>query len=181
MEIHADQLRFGCAKQSPPLHRCAVLKWPFPFAVHKLNHCRIAQQAPPQALALNPGLTLHERGSFLFRHTHGSWSVRFVGWADWVDCRCFLSFVFLGVARRLELSPCNTHGSQSCQESESLQTKLFTEEVRSARFCLTQNGFMTQACVGVFCLLRGGVGLEYGLVSLGLHCFLRLERALCWK
>ena len=26
----------------------------------------------------------------------------------WVDCRCFLSFVFLGVARRLELSPCNT-------------------------------------------------------------------------
>ena len=35
-------------------------------------------------------------------------SVRFVGWADWVDCRCSLSFVFLGVARRLELSPCNT-------------------------------------------------------------------------
>ena len=28
-------------------------------------------------------------------------------------------------------------------------------------------------------VLRGGVGLEYGLVSLGLHCFLRLERALC--
>ena len=25
-----------------------------------------------------------------------------------VNCRCFLSFVFLGVARRLELSPCNT-------------------------------------------------------------------------
>ena len=38
----------------------------------------------------------------------GAWSVRFVGWADWVDCRCFLSSVFLGVARRLELSPCNT-------------------------------------------------------------------------
>ena len=38
----------------------------------------------------------------------GAWSVRFVGWADWVDCRCFLSFVFLGVARRLEISPCNT-------------------------------------------------------------------------
>ena len=30
----------------------------------------------------------------------GAWSVRFVGWADWVDCRCFLSFVSLGVARR---------------------------------------------------------------------------------
>ena len=42
----------------------------------------------------------------------GAWSVRFVGWADWVDCRCFLSFVFLGVARRLELSPCNTRMSQ---------------------------------------------------------------------
>ena len=27
---------------------------------------------------------------------------------DWVDCKCFLSFVFLGGARRLELSPCNT-------------------------------------------------------------------------
>ena len=39
----------------------------------------------------------------------GAWSVRFIGWADWVDCRCFLSFVFLGVARRLELSPCNKH------------------------------------------------------------------------
>ena len=37
----------------------------------------------------------------------GAWSVRCVGWADWVDCRCFLSFVFLGDARRLELSPCN--------------------------------------------------------------------------
>ena len=38
----------------------------------------------------------------------GAWSVRFVGWADWIDCRCFLSFVFLGVARCLELSQCNT-------------------------------------------------------------------------
>ena len=35
----------------------------------------------------------------------GAWSVRFVGWADWVGCMCFLSFVFLGVARRLELIP----------------------------------------------------------------------------
>ena len=33
----------------------------------------------------------------------------------------------------------------------------------------------------IFCLLRGGVRLVYGLVSLGLHCFLRLERALCWR
>ena len=38
----------------------------------------------------------------------GAWSVMFVGWADWVDCRCFFSCVFLGVARRLELSPCIT-------------------------------------------------------------------------
>ena len=41
----------------------------------------------------------------------GAWSVRFVGWADWVDCRCFLSFVFLGVARRLEIPPCNTRST----------------------------------------------------------------------
>ena len=27
---------------------------------------------------------------------------------DWVDCRCLLSFVFLGGAGRLELSPCKT-------------------------------------------------------------------------
>ena len=27
---------------------------------------------------------------------------------DWVDCRCLLSFVSLGGARRLELSPCST-------------------------------------------------------------------------
>ena len=38
----------------------------------------------------------------------GAWSVRCVGWADWVDGRCFPSLVFLGDARRLELSPCNT-------------------------------------------------------------------------
>ena len=30
----------------------------------------------------------------------------------------------------------------------------------------------------IFCLLRGGIGLEYNLVLLGLHCFLRLARAL---
>ena len=37
-----------------------------------------------------------------------AWSVRCVGRVDWVACRCFLSFVFLGGARRLELSPSNT-------------------------------------------------------------------------
>ena len=42
-----------------------------------------------------------------------AWSVRFVGWVEWVDCRCFLFFVFLGVARRLELSPCNTATSHN--------------------------------------------------------------------
>ena len=44
-------------------------------------------------------------------------------------------------------------------------------------------GFMRRGVrpfVGVVCLLRGGVGSEYGLVSLGLRCFLRLDRALCW-
>ena len=48
----------------------------------------------------------------------GAWAVRFVGWADWVDCSCFLLFVFLGVARRLELSPCNTLRTtlESCQD-----------------------------------------------------------------
>ena len=34
-------------------------------------------------------------------------------------------------------------------------------------------GFMRRGVwpfVGLFCLVRGGVGLEYDLVSLGLHC-----------
>ena len=42
-------------------------------------------------------------------------------------------------------------------------------------------GFMRRGVspfVGLFCLLRGGVGLEYDLVSLELHCFLRLAHAL---
>ena len=30
------------------------------------------------------------------------------GVGDWVDCACFLSVAFLGGARRLELSQCNT-------------------------------------------------------------------------
>ena len=33
----------------------------------------------------------------------------------------------------------------------------------------------------IICLLRGCVALEYGLVSLDLHCFLRLARALCCR
>ena len=37
----------------------------------------------------------------------GAWSVRCVDRVDWVDCRCFLSVVVLGGARRLELSLCN--------------------------------------------------------------------------
>ena len=42
-------------------------------------------------------------------------------------------------------------------------------------------GFMQRGVwpfLGLFCLLRGGVGLEFGLVLLGLHCFLRLAHAL---
>ena len=34
---------------------------------------------------------------------------------EWVDCRCFLSSVFLGGARRLELSPCNTNAASAPQ------------------------------------------------------------------
>ena len=48
----------------------------------------------------------------------GALSVRLVGWADWVDCRCFLFFVFLGVARRLELSPCNTQTTPTSRTQE---------------------------------------------------------------
>ena len=36
----------------------------------------------------------------------------------WADCRCVLSLVFLGGARRLELSPCNTRIRWFAEEAE---------------------------------------------------------------
>ena len=42
-----------------------------------------------------------------------------------VDCRCSLSFVFLGGARCLELSSCDTT-VQSCRLSESAQSPLLS-------------------------------------------------------
>ena len=51
----------------------------------------------------------------------GAWSVRFVGWANWVDCRCLLFFVFLGVARRLELSPCTTEKATAARHRPERQ------------------------------------------------------------
>ena len=41
---------------------------------------------------------------------------------DWVDCRCFLSFVFLGGARRLGLSPCNTETATHAWHLEGKST-----------------------------------------------------------
>ena len=35
--------------------------------------------------------------------------------------------------------------------------------------------------VGLLCLLHGCVVLEYGFVSLGVHCFLRLAHALYYR
>ena len=46
--------------------------------------------------------------------------------AVWVDCRCFLSFVFLGGARRLELSPCNTSTSLLKPQSDSCRGRQMT-------------------------------------------------------
>ena len=65
----------------------------------------------------------------------GAWSVRCVGWADWVDCRCFLSFVFLGDAWRLELSPCNTF----CGVGEPVpaqQLQCWANAVWQVRLCI---------------------------------------------
>ena len=39
---------------------------------------------------------------------------------DCVDCRYFLSFVFLGGARRLELSPCSTITAIKCHMESKL-------------------------------------------------------------
>ena len=48
----------------------------------------------------------------------GALSLMCVGWADRVDCRCFLSFVFLGTARCLELSPCNKRVKERSHTAE---------------------------------------------------------------
>ena len=40
----------------------------------------------------------------------------------WVDCRCFLSFVFLGSARYLELSRCNTEMAEQAQQHPGTNT-----------------------------------------------------------
>ena len=47
--------------------------------------------------------------------------------------------------------------------------------VMCALTCLTQ--LRVQLCVGLLCLPRGFIALEFELVSLGLHCFLRLSSA----
>ena len=68
------------------------------------------------------GVAIEQAEKNIHACVHGTMgTVRFVGWADWVDCRCFLSFVFLGVARRLELSPCNTMGTSAWPNTERLE------------------------------------------------------------
>ena len=44
------------------------------------------------------------------------------GWAEGVDCRCFLSFVFLDDASRLELSPCKTVLSEARAQNTAMLT-----------------------------------------------------------
>ena len=55
---------------------------------------------------------------------------------------------------------------------------LYGDVIKTVENAIKSHGTVV---VGVVCLLRGSVGLEYGLVSLGLHCFLWLARALCWR
>ena len=55
-----------------------------------------------------PSRRTYASAELMLLQEQASVSTGVLGWADWVYCRCFLSFVFLGVARRLELSPCNT-------------------------------------------------------------------------
>ena len=48
--------------------------------------------------------------------------------AVWVDCRCVLSFVFLGGARRMELSPCNTEMTEETHLHPGTKTMINPEE-----------------------------------------------------
>ena len=54
----------------------------------------------------------------------------------------------------------------------------FAERARVILHVATVGGDTVYAAGVLFCVLRGGVGLEYDLVLLGLHCFLRLAHAL---
>ena len=49
--------------------------------------------------------------------------------------------------------------------------------VHVARVCVDLMRLGVWPLVRLFCLLRGCVALEYGVVSFGLHCFLRLAHA----
>ena len=46
------------------------------------------------------------------------------------------------------------------------------------RVCVDLMRLGVLICVGLLCLLRGCIELEFGLVSLGLHCFFAV--ILCW-
>ena len=70
----------------------------------------------------------------------GALSVRFVGWADWVDCRRFLSLVVLGVARRLELSPCNTMLAQGQLSLATMPLPVSRAHAQCMSRCLPRPG-----------------------------------------
>ena len=92
--------------------------------------------------------------------------MRFVGWADWVDCRCFLFFVFLGVARRLELSPCNTTNIHAVDAMPYLKAPThirktclqlwriaFPDSTRIRESHLLQHGLWVHLCCCALCPL----------------------------
>ena len=80
---------------------------------------------------------------------------RFAGWADWVHCRCFLSFVFLGDARRLDLSPCNTM-LKSCtlHKDVLLRTSLSVDPCRPVCMLFLQvpDTYNSVTCCEITCL-----------------------------
>ena len=80
------------------------------------------------------------------------------------------------------------HEERCCMELQSTQITPHTschqtpvhrhKHSNPARQCTRPELHRPSRLVGSLCLLRGCVALEYGLVLLGLHCFLRLAHAL---
>ena len=67
---------------------------------------------------------------------------------DWVDYRCFLYFVFLGGARRLELPPCNTLPERTyslrCQHCGTSYLQIDTG-AKCAGFCVVYSSAMAHS------------------------------------
>ena len=95
---------------------------------------------------------------------------------DWVDCRCLLSFVFLGGARRLMLSPCNTLACTRANAQAVTTVRLVCPN-RTARTFF----FFVLKCRGIQETAHGHVPTNTAGSILFKYLHVLLHRRLSWK